>query len=1146
MTAVELLAYLHRRRVRVSIRGNGRLHCDAPKGVMTSSLRQELAEHKAEIAALLSQEGAVPKKTPPALVPLPRVGGLPLSFSQEGLWFAHRMDPESPAYNIPMAARVNGPLNIDALEQAVNEMVRRHEVFRAICEDVDGQPRQFIVPILSVKLPVVDLRALKRAEQEAELMKLAIAEARAPFDFARGPLLRGSLLYLGSEEYVLLLTTHHLVADGWSMQIFYRELSALYQAFANGMPSPLTPVPLQYADFASWQRQWLQGEELKKQLAYWKDELAGAASLLELPTDRLRPTYQSYRGSSVHFALPSTLSESLRTLSRAEGVTLFMTLLTAFQTLLYRYSGQDDIIVGVPVSNRNLTDVEGLIGPFANSLSIRVSFSDLTTFREILGRVRSAAVGAFAHQDLPFEKLISELQPQRSTSHTPIFQVMFVLHRVEAGDLKLADLSLSRIDVEQGTVMFDLVLGMQDAGKELCGYLNYSTDLFEAGTIRRMIRHFHQLLEGIVTDPNKLVSQLSLMTDAECQELLVEWNQTQTDYSRQATIHALFEQQVAKAPEAVAVVLGEKVLSYGELNAQANQLAHYLRARGVGPEVMVGICVERSLEMVVGLLGILKAGGVYLPLDPNYPSQRIALMLEDSQAPLLLTLSSMLSRLPDFTREVICLDRDWAAVAQEDRENPVSGATADNLAYVIYTSGSSGEPKGVEVCHRGLSNLVFWHCRAYLVRSADRATHMAGLGFDASVWELWPYLVAGASVYLVSIEQQSSPASLWEWMAARGITLSFLATPLAEAVLREPLPEGLQLRALLTGGDRLHAGLRDKPLPFRLINHYGPTENTVVATCTEVDVLSDEEPAIGRPIDNVQTYILDQHMQPVPVGVPGELYIGGDSLARGYLNRPELTAEKFMADPFDTSGEGRLYRTGDRVRYRDDSTIEFLGRYDHQVKIRGFRIELGEIESVLARHESVQEAVVLAREDDPGEKRLVAYVMPTEGAPLVTSELKDYLQKTLPQYMVPSAFVELEALPMTPNGKIDRKALPAPIRTVDKWPEKAAAPRGELEIVMANIWSELLDIDDIQGYDTFYDLGGHSLLSIEVVARFERETGLHLSPAILINQTLRQIVAEIDTNGAPAITSAPGKGSRGLLETIKTKLSKMISKHTND
>ncbi|MBD2015334.1 amino acid adenylation domain-containing protein [Microcoleus sp. FACHB-53] len=1122
-----------------------RLRYKAPKETLTPALLQELKERKAEILAFLHKANAATSSNLSPILPVPRDGNLPLSFAQQRLWFLAQLEPDSPAYNIPAAFRLTGLLNVTALSQSLSEIVRRHEVLRTTFLSVDGQPKQVISLQTGLTLPVIDLRELPLDQGLSEAQRLATEEAQQPFNLATGPLFRVKLLRLEEAEHMLLVTMHHIVYDGWSYDIFLRELAALYDAFSSGKPSPLPELPIQYADFAHWQREWLQGEVLESQRDYWKQQLNGNLPILQLPIDYPRPPVQTYPGGYQSLELPKNLTQALKDLSQQERVTLFMTLLAAFQTFLYRYTGQEDMIVGTPIAGRNQVEAEGLIGFFVNTLALRTYLSGNPSFQELLGRVREVALGAYAHQDLPFEKLVEELQPERDRSRTPLFQVMFVLQNTPTSALELPGLTVNSLNIDSGTAKFDLTLFMIETAQGLRASLEYNTDLFNPATITRMLGNFQTLLEGIVANPKQRLSDLPLLTASEQHQLLVEWNNTTKEYPQDKCIHQLVEAQVEQAPDAVAVVYEGEQLTYRELNARANQLAHYLQVLGVGPEVLVGICVERSLEMLVGLLGILKAGGAYVPLDPAYPLERLAFMLEDASVSVLLTQARLVKSLPQHHAPVVCLDRDWEVLAQYSEENPFSGVTPKNLAYVIYTSGSTGKPKGVLVEHRGLLNLVFWHQRSFTVSSKDRATQLAGSAFDASVWELWPYLSAGASIYIANEQTRVLPQQLRDWLVKNAITISFLPTPLAESILSLDWSTNVALRTLLTGGDKLH----NNPLPsvpFELVNNYGPTENTVVTTSCFIPAKprTDMTPPIGRPIANTQVYLLDEKLQPVPIGVSGELYVSGDGLARGYLNRPDLTAQKFIANPFSdnpsVSGTApeklsgcdsalRLYKTGDLARYLPDGNIEFLGRLDEQVKIRGFRIELGEIEALLAQHPDLREVVVVVREDIPGNKFLAAYVVPKlEASPPTISELRSFLKTKLPDYMVPGAFVFLEAMPLTPNGKIDRRALPVPASFRGEQEDNFVAPSTPTEEILAAIWAEVLGLQQVGINDNFFELGGHSMLAARLFAQIEKAFGKNLPLATLFQSpTIEQLANILRQKGWSApwqtlVTIQPG------------------------
>ena len=1061
------------------------------------------------------------------LHPTLRDGELPLSFAQQRLWFLNQFARGNSAYNVPAAIRLTGMLNVAALEQSINKVLRRHQALRTTFSSIDGQPVQLIASSLTLGLPVIDLQQLPKAERESKAKQLADEEAQQPFNLAKGPLVRARLLRLAEEEHILLLTMHHIASDGWSRGVLFRELSALYGAFSLGKPSPLAELPIQYADFAHWQREWLQGEVLETQLSYWKQQLGGNLPVLELPTDRPRPPVQTFRGARQSLMLPKSLGESLKALSQREGCTLFMVLLTAFKTLLHRYTGQvedsrlagDDIVVGSPIANRNRVEIEGLIGFFVNTLVLRTDLSGNPAFRELLARVREVAFGAYAHQDLPFEKLVEELHPQRDMSRNPLFDVMFAFQNAPKQELALSGLTPTPLRVDSGTTKFDLTLSLTEESHGLRATLEYNTDLFNRDTITRLREHYHTMLQGIVAHPEQRLSDLPLLTAAERHQLLVVWNDTQTDYPRDLCVHHLFEAQVERTPDATALVFDNQQLTYRELNAQANQLAHALIKRGIKPDVLVGICVNRSVEMVIGLLGILKAGGAYVPLEPMYPTDRLAFMLNDTQAPVLLTQQRLLKGLPPHETEVICLDSEWEVIAQESMENPVSGATADSLAYAMYTSGSTGKPKGVSVPHCAITRLV---CNTNYIKLApsDRVGQAANCSFDAATFELWGALFHGACIIGIAREVILSPHDFAAQIREREISVLFLTTALFNQLADEVPWAFNSVRYLLFGGEVVSprwvkAVLKNGP-PERLLHVYGPTENTTFTVWYEVTDVPEGAKIIpiGRPISNTQVYVLDHYRQPVPVGVPGELCIAGMGLARGYLNHPELTTEKFIPNPFSEDAEARLYRTGDLVRYLPDGNIEFLGRLDHQVKIRGFRVELGEIEAVLSQHTAVREAVVLAREDIPGDKRLVAYFVSDQEPPPTVGELRRFLKEELPDYMMPAVFTLLNALPLTPNGKVDRRALPIPDSTRPDSENAFVAPRDELELQLTRIWEELFDIRQIGVRDDFFELGGHSLLAVRLFAQIEKVFGKNLPLATFFQvSTIEQMAIGLRQKG---------------------------------
>jgi amino acid adenylation domain-containing protein/non-ribosomal peptide synthase protein (TIGR01720 family) len=1056
------------------------------------------------------QKAAAPRSIPKR----PPGSSAPLSFAQQRLWFLDQWKPGTTAYNVAVAYRVKGHLDISILEKSISEVSRRHESLRTTFVALGEQAVQQIAPPQSVALHRVNLRNVLQSDCESHALELITAAARQPFDLARGPLFGATIFELGTEDHILFFSMHHIISDGWSVGVMMRELMSIYHSSLKGEPSSLDELSVQYPDFAVWQREQLNDGVLRQQLNYWKEQLKEAPRILELPGDWPRPAVQSFEGAHLYVALNEALTTSLKKLSEQSGATLFMTVLAGFGTLLKRYTGQDDIIVGSALAGRNHTEVEGLIGFFTNMLALRLSMSDDPSFRALLDRVREMTLAAHANQDLPFERLVEELGVERDLSRTPLFQIVFALHNAPTESLSNDDLTLSPIPIDNGASKFDLALEMIEQNGELVCSFEYNTDLFSPDTIQRFATHFETLLTAICEQPESSLSSLPLLSQNELQEQLISWNNTHSEFRRDVCIHELFEEQVVRDPAAVAVVCGEEQLTYGEINQRANRLAHYLRRLGVTTETLVGVCVERSAELVTALLAVLKAGGAYVPLDPTYPPDRLAFLLDDASAPVLLTQERLLNNLNGSSAVKVCLDRDWGTIEKESAQELKGCAEASNLAYAIYTSGSTGKPKGVLVEHRSLNNLCTWHQRTYNIQPQDRATQVASLAFDASVWELWPYLTSGAAIYIPDEETRVGAPQLLNWLERNKITISFLPTPLAEAVLQQPMPPTLSLRALLTGGDRLHSVTRPD-LQFQLINHYGPTENTVVATACVVDTSeSRSAPPIGRPIANTRVYILDQQLKPVPIGVAGELYIGGESLARGYLTRPELTGEKFISDPFN-AGE-LLYKTGDLVRYLSTGDIEFLGRTDEQVKVRGYRIETGEIEATLCEHESVREACVVAREDEPGEKKLVAYVVTVNGSEAngsTSSELRRHLSQRLPQYMVPHGFVFLDALPLSPHGKVDRRLLPAPDASLRSSHDREfVSARTPAEELLVRIWGDVLKLETVGVHDNFFNLGGDSILSIQITAR-ATQAGLRLTPMQLFqHQTIAELAA-VGNNG---------------------------------
>ncbi len=1043
----------------------------------------------------------------------------PLSFTQERLWFLDQLEGKSNKYNIPIALQIRGNLNIAVLEQALATIIQRHEILRTRFTTINGTPVQIIDSDTNFTLSVLDLQEFPQDQFSDQVQQKVKEELETPFNLSKSHSLRVTLLQVAPEAFVLLVSMHHVVCDGWSIGIFIQELFTLYQAFLFKSPSLLPNLPIQYADFAVWQRQWWRGERLQTQLDYWKQQLSNAPPVLELPSDRPRLSVQTFRGKSLSFTLNSELNKQLQTLSKNTGTTLFMTLLAAFATLLYRYSGQEDINIGSPIANRNRSEIEPLIGSFVNTLVLRIRIQDNPSFAELLTQVRQVALDAYDHQDAPFEKVVEGLQPQRNLSHHPLFQVMFVLQNTPMCQVQVPGLSLTPLALEAVTTNFDLTLSMEETKEGLTGNWEYSSDLFNEATIVRMAENFQVLLEAIATKSARPIRQLPLLTDSQRHQLLLEWNDTVTEYATDKTIPILFEEQVQKTPHAIAVVFEEEQLTYQQLNAKANQLAHYLQKLGVGPEVLVGICVERSLEMIVGLLGILKAGGAYVPLDPAYPQARLAFMLEDAQVSVLLTQQQIVAGLPVGTK-VVCLGSEWQRATANcfSQENPVSNVTAENLAYAIYTSGSTGKPKGVKIPHRAVVNLLHSMRKQPGLTHKDILLAVISISFDIAALEIFLPLFVGAKVLLVSREVATSGTQLLAALLNSDATV-LQATPATwRLLLAAGWQGGVRFKALC-GGESLERELANQLLErsATLWNLYGPTETTIWSAAYQIEPKGDAM-SIGRPIANTQLYILDTELQPTPVGVPGELYIGGVGLARGYLNRPELTAQKFIPNPFSNKPGAQLYKTGDLVRYLPDGKLEFLGRIDHQVKIRGFRIELGEIENALTQHPQVLQAIVIAREETAGFKQLVAYIVPQEKPS--PSTLRSFLKEKLPNYMVPAAFVVLESLPQTDNGKVDRRALPAPDKS--SFEDKSfVPPRTQSEKQLVQIWSEILNVQPVGIKDNFFDLGGHSLVAVRLMVKIEQEFKKTLPIATLFQfPTIEDLANHLTTDkNAPTPSS---------------------------
>nr|WP_242294988.1 non-ribosomal peptide synthetase [Bacillus cereus group sp. BfR-BA-01381] len=1011
----------------------------------------------------------------------------PLSFAQQRLLFLEEFTSGKSLYSIPVALRLKGPLNVKVLQQALNEITRRHQALRTVFDNIKGEQVQIIKPHQGFNLSIKDFTEYPKEQRDLLVKQFIKSEVIRPFDLVQGPLFRTYLIYVDKTEYVLLLNMHHIISDGWSMGVLAKELFTLYEAFSIGDESPLPDLPIQYVDYAVWQREWLKEEVLEHQLAYWKKQLRGELPVLDLSTNLTRPTTATFRGKVEKFILSEKLTEDLKKLSRQEGTTLFMTLLAAFKVLIYRYTSEEDILIGAPIANRNWGEIEKLIGFFVNTLTLRTKLSDDLTFIELMKRVREVSLDAYANQDVPFEKVVEELQPERNINQSPLFQVMFQL--TPEYNFKLSNLTVDSLEVHTETAKFDLYLPMTEEGNQLVGRLEYNSDVFSLIRIKQIIKHFEILLEGIVCNPSQAIKDIPLLSEHE-NDTLLNWNNTLTPYPKEKCFHELFEEQVEKTPDAIAVSFEEEKLTYRELNNRANQLAHYLKKQGIGPEVLVGICLERSVEMIVSIMGIWKAGAAYVPLDPSYPESRLRYILEDTGIQVLVTNESLEDWIPKEIK-IVCLDRDQAMISQESILSPKCEVTGENLAYVIYTSGSTGNPKGVLIQHHSVLNLSHGLQKEVFEHEIPSNMHVglnASIAFDASIQQL-QMLLYGSSLYIIPNEVRSNPEQFVAYIRENKLEIFDITPSLLQLLIDVGLLEtcdGAHVPSkILVGGEAIMPSLWEQLVEtdkIEFYNVYGPTECTVDATCYHIKKDS-KRITIGRSLPNVQTYVLDKNGLQVPVGVKGEIYIGGEGLARGYLNQPELTAEKFIIDSFSGRQGARLYKTGDLGRYLGDGNIEFLGRMDDQVKVRGYRIELGEIETLLSQHPVVDSTAVLIQGDKTKDKRLVAYMTFKENQMSSSNELREYLRGYLPEYMIPSVFKKLDTMPLTINGKIDRKRLPK-VRV--ERPDLEATyvkPSNKIEEKIASAWSEVLEIEKIGVYDNFFVLGGHSLLAMQVTSR---------------------------------------------------------------
>ncbi|HYD78355.1 MAG TPA: amino acid adenylation domain-containing protein [Paucimonas sp.] len=1115
MTAYELLDFLTAHEIGLEIEGD-KLRCKAPRGFLTPELLEGLKRHKQEIIAIL-------QGTPPDADAIPRrpasLDHVPLSFSQRQLWFLDQLAPGNPFYNNPVAIGVQGKLDVAMLERSLNDVIRRHEALRTTFSSVEGEPMQHIHADAAARIEVVDLSALPEQERLLRARMLVQADALAPFNLTEGPVIRSGLLKLAEHEHWWLLNVHHIAADGWSIGILIHEITTAYRARCEGKPAPLPELAIQYPDYACWQQRMLQDAALQKQIDYWKRQLAGAPALLALPTDRPRPAVQRYFGRMHAVTLDAAATSGLRELGRRTECTLFTTLLAALSVLLWRYSRQDDICIGTPFANRNRSEVEPLIGHFINTLVIRSRLDGRQRFDDLLRQVRQHVLDAYANQDLPFDHLVNILKPERHTSYSPLFQVMLAVQNLPRGRMELPGLTLTPLSTSTEAAKFDLSVEVTERGDELHIGFEYNTDLFDHSTIERLAGHYRHLLRQIAEDAGRETGQLQLLDREERRRQLHAWNATGRRRAEPATLAARFEEQVLARGDQAAVVADDASITYRELDRRANRLAHGLIAHGVRPDDRVGLCMRRSIDMVVGMLGILKAGAAYMPLDPSHPAERLDAMIEDAAPALIIT--------DGDERDGRWRRLDAVAAGGAGEEAPPVAVQEANLAYVIYTSGSTGRPKGVAVAHGGVANLFDFWVRQFGALPGQAAAQWTNVGFDVSAQEIFLPLTTGGILHLVPDMLRTDPEALMEWMRRQRIAQGYLPPAFVKWICEAPAERlaGLALRQLLVGVEPLpERGLfrMQQALPgLRILNGYGPTETSIYSSAYSRMQDLDRQCPIGRPLDNTRIYLLDEALNPVPVGVAGELYIGGIGLARGYLNRPDLTAERFLPDPYGETAGGRMYRTGDIARYLPDGDIEYLGRQDHQVKLRGFRIELGEIEAALLGLPDVREAVVVIDRDGAGEPRLIAGIeRPGEAKPMHASEWRAALEQRLPGYMIPAAFVEVPALPQTPNGKLDRDALIALANRLGGLRQvNLASPRDHIELSLYQIWKRVLLQTDIGIRDSFFDVGGTSISAIKMGHAIREEFGVALPIRdIMLHPTIERLGALLRSGGSGADT----------------------------
>jgi amino acid adenylation domain-containing protein len=1085
--------------------------------------------------------------------------GLPASFAQDRLWFLAQLEPGTAAYNLVRAFRITGPLNVNALTSAIGAVIERHESLRTIFESVDGEARQVVLSDVDVQVPILNLADLPESEREREALRIASEEGKRPFDLTRGPLLRTVLLQVSRDQYILVLAMHHIITDGWSISILFRELAHCYEAYASGREPELPELPIQYVEYAQWQREYITGEVLAKQVQYWKNKLAGAQTILDLPTDRPRPTTHSWHGATEELIFESQVRAALKEFAQSEGATLFMVSMAAFQALLWRYTSQDSILVGTPTAARSQIEIENLVGFFVNTLVFRADFTPDVTFRDLVRQVRACALEAYAHQDVPFEKLVEELVPQRSMNTSPLFQVMFTFQNIPKQVFEISGLKMKELEFETGIAKFDLAVEAfeDDEDDEFHCRFEYNTDLFEKQTILRELGHFRNLVNAVLENPDEPLARIALMDEREREQTVVQWNNTATDYPRDLRIHGAFERQAARTPDRTALVFQGEKIPYWRINEDANRLAHYLIKKGVGPGNLVGVSIERSPELTVALLGVLKTGAAYVPLDPSYPLQRLASTLEDTRAECVVSNNGIGKKLPDTVRNLIMLDSEAEPIRNESPLNPVMnmmGLSRVERAYVLYTSGSSGRPKGVEGTHRGAMNRMRWMWERYPFQAGEVCCQKTNVGFVDSVWEIFGPLLAGVPSVILPQEAVLDPEELLQILAEQRVTRIVLVPSLLRALLEhapnleERLPE---LKLWSCSGEvltwELARRFRKGYPAAKLLNIYGSSE--VAADVTWHEVREEEEDAqgtvsvpIGRPISNAQVYVLDRNLNAVPVGVRGEIYVGGDGLALGYWQQPEMTGERFVPNPIAPERSERLYRTGDLGRWRSVGEIEYLGRMDGEVKVRGMRIDLGEIETVLASHRWVEEAVV-ELSDEGAEQRLVAYVVAGEEGTPSARELRRHVRSKLPEHMAPASYVRVEELPLLPSGKVNRRALGG-LAGVALSDQGTVAARTEVEQKLAEIWAEVLKVKELGVDQNFFELGGHSLLVLQVMARIRREFDVELGVRTVFEEpTIAGLASEVERARAmgmkvqtPALERRPRAAASTSRETLLAQL----------